>query len=231
MKTKFLTLAIITFLGLSLTHSSSDNDCKSFYPLIKGYKWVYNNYDKKDKLEDISTTLVSDVKSSGDAIEYVMDVKSESAKPKKDEEPFERTISYFCRNGVLSVDMSTLLPSEYGEMDITIEQNEMTLPSSLKEGQTLEDAQVKVFVNGMQLMQMDITNRKCEKYEEITTGAGTFNCAVISYDVTSKVAFMTVLSSSKEWYSPKVGQVMTETYDKNGKKQSSRKLVEFSTGN
>ena len=230
MKTKILTLAIIAFLGLSLTHSSSDNECKSFYPLVKGYKWVYNNYNKKDKLQDVSSIKVADIKYSDDAIEYVLDIKSESAKPKKDEEPFERTISYFCRNGILSVDMSTLLPAEFANMDVTFEQKEMTLPSTIKAGQTFDDAQIKVFLNGTQMMQIDITDRKCEKYEEITTEAGTFNCAVISYKLASKMSFMTTESSGKDWFSPKVGKVMSESYDKNGVKQRSEKLVEFSTG-
>ena len=35
----------------------------------------------------------------------------------------------------------------------------------------------------------------------------------------------------KQWFSPKVGLVQSESYDKNNVKQSSRKLVKFSTGN
>jgi len=231
MKIKVLFIVLVAVLTLSLTTSSTDSDCGTFFPLKKGTKWVYNEYDKKDKLTETNTTIVKEVKVLDDKTEFIIHVKSEKPKPKKDEEPFERDLVYFCKNGVLSFDMSTFVPSEYKDMDITMEQKELEIPATLKEGQVLNDAEVTVFVNGMQMMQVNITNRKVEKFESVTTEAGTFNCAVITSDYTSKMAFITITSSSKEWVSPKAGQVMNETYDKNGKKISSRKLVEFLPGN
>ena len=231
MKTKVFSLFVISFLGLSLNQYSDNDNCNTFYPLVKGYKWVYNEYNKKDKLENISTTLVEDVIYTNEAIEYVLHVKSESAKPKKDEQPFEKTLSYFCENGMLRIDMSSFVPDSYKDMDVTIEQKELTIPSTLKSGQKLEDGQVIVYLNGSALMQVDIFDRIVEKMETITTKAGEFNCVVISQKTKTKIAFMTMEGSGKQWISPKAGEVKSESFDKNGKKISSRELIEFSTGN
>jgi hypothetical protein len=230
MKNRIIALMTIAFSTLSLSKFTDDDNCNTFYPLNKGYEWIYNDYDKKDKLESINTTTVVNVLAIDGGTEFEIKAKSESAKPKKDEKPFERTFSYFCKNGILSIDLSSMLPSEYSEMDITIEQKNITIPSTLKPGQTLEDGQMTAFLNGMQIMKIDITDRKCEKFETIETEAGSFECALISSKTKSKVAFLTVLGSDKQWFSPKVGLVKAESFDKNNVKQSSRKLVKFSTG-
>jgi hypothetical protein len=215
----------------SFTNKLNDNDCNTFYPIVKGNKWVYNEYDKKDDLYSVSTTAVENVITNGSTTEYVLHVKSEDIKAKKNEEPFEDTISYFCENGLLSIDLSSYLPKEYNDMEVTMEQKKLTIPSSLEVGQKLDDAQMIIYVNGMQMMQMDVTNRKVEKKETVSTEAGDFDCALITYDMISKIAFATITHKVKDWISPEVGQVMSETYDKNGKKINSRKLKEFTKGN
>jgi hypothetical protein len=116
-------------------------------------------------------------------------------------------------------------------MEVTMEQKKLTIPSSLEVGQKLDDAQMIIYVNGMQMMQMDVTNRKVEKKETVSTEAGDFDCALVTYDMISKIAFATITHKVKDWVSPEVGQVMSETYDKNGKKINSRKLKEFTKGN
>jgi hypothetical protein len=230
MKNRILALMVIAFSTLSLSKFTNDTDCNTFYPLHKGYEWIYNDYNKKDKLESINSTTVVDVSAIDGGTEYKIKAKSESAKPKKDEKPFERTFSYFCKNGILNLDLSSMLPPEYKDMDVTIEQKNITIPSTLKPGQILDDAQMTAYLNGMQIMKIDITDRKCEKFETVETEAGSFECALISSKTTSKMAFLTILGSDKQWFSPKVGLVKSESFDKNNVKQSSRKLVKFSTG-
>ncbi|MGV6860873.1 MAG: TapB family protein [Putridiphycobacter sp.] len=230
MKLKMLLLFGVVFSLLSLTYWSDNDSCESYFPLNKGSKRVYNEYDKKDKLESISTMEVRDVKHLEGKVEYVLDVKSESAKPKKDEQPFKKTLYYFCENGVLSVDMSDLVPEEYKDMDVEVTQKELQIPSKLEKGMALKDAELNILISGMQMMHVDIVDRKVEGFESITTPAGTFNCALITYTSKSKFAFMTVEAKSKTWLSPEVGEVMYEGYDKNGKKMNSKKLVEFVNG-
>jgi len=230
MKNKIIVLLLIGFSTLSLNKFTNDDNCDTFYPLHKGYEWIYNDYDKKDKLESINTTTVINLLAIDGGTEFEIKAKSESAKPKKDEKPFERTFKYLCKNNVLYFDLSSMVPEEYKNMDISMEQKHLTIPPTLKPGQSLDDGQMTAFLNGMQIMKIDITDRKCEKIETVETDAGSYECALISSKTTSKMAFMTINGSDKQWFSPKVGLVKSESYDKNGNKQSSRKLVKFSTG-
>lgn len=235
MKNKIFALIFISVLSLSLTQIST-NDCDSYYPLNNGTSWTYHEFDKKGKLTGTNTTVVEDVIQSESKTEYKIKAIVSNEDAKKDEVPTEQTFSYICENGVLKVDMSSMIPQEtrdaYSEMEVSIEQSELLIPSSLSVGQTLEDAYVKMVISssGMTIMTMtvNITNRKIEKMEEVTTDAGTYNCALMTYDMDTKMGFMKLKTSTKDWYSSKVGIVKSESFDKNGKLMTSRVLSAYS---
>ena len=117
-------------------------------------------------------------------------------------------------------------------MDISIEQTDMILPSTMAVNDQLDDASLKMIVstNGMQVMEMNVhvTDRKEEKLEEITTEAGTYSCALVSYKTEVKMGFVNTVSYSKDWYSPEVGVVKSDYFDKNHALKSSRVLVGYS---
>jgi hypothetical protein len=74
----------------------------------------------------------------------------------------------------------------------------------------------------MGTMQMDISNRKVEQQEKVSTQAGDFDCFRIGYDAMIKVKMMgigfPVHMHVVEWFSPKLARpVKSETYTKNGK--------------
>lgn len=235
MKNKIFTLIFIAVLCLSLTQSGTA-DCDTYYPLNKGVTWTYQEFDKKGKLTSTNTTVVEDVIQSDSKTEFKIKAISNSENAKKDEVPTENTFTYICENGVLKIDMSTLIPQEtkdsFSEMEVSIEQSEILIPSSLSVGQKLDDASIKMVVtsNGMTMMTMiiNITNRKIEKMEDVTTGAGSYNCALMTYDMDTKMGFMKINTSTKEWYSSEVGIVKSESYDKNGKLTNSRLLSAYS---
>ena len=235
MNNKIFTLVFIVFISLSLTQSSS-NDCATYFPLVKGTTWTYQDFDKKGKLTSTNTTFVEDVVYSENKTEYKIKSSSLPAKPKKDELPTENQFVYLCENGILKIDMSSLISKEiqesYSDMEVTLEQSEMVIPLALSVGQTLEDASVKITIgsNGMTMMTMtiNITNRKIELLEDVTTEAGTYNCALMSYDVNTNMGFMNVKNSTKDWYSNEVGIVKSESYDKNLKLMNSRVLTAYS---
>ena len=86
--------------------------------------------------------------------------------------------------------------------------------------------------NGSQMgeMQMDITNRKVEQQETLTSTAGSFDCFRISYDAMVKMKMMgigfPVHMHVIEWFSPKLArQIKSETYTKNGKLAGTTELV------
>lgn len=235
MKFKVLTIVILAVLGLSMTQSTS-NDCKTYYPLAKGMKWTYQEFNKKGNLDGTSTTFVEDVIYTESKTEYKIKVTSTDAKGNTEEGIEGNTFSYICENGILKMDMSQLIPQEtqdgFSDMEVSIEQTEMAIPSTLKAGQKLDDASItmKVSSGGMDIMTITVhvTDRKVEKMESITTDAGTFNSALMTYKTSMKMGFMNTTSTSKDWLSPEVGLVKSESYDKNGKLMSSRVLSEFS---
>lgn len=235
MKNRLLLLVSAAFVFLSLTEASS-GDCDTYFPLDKGTSWTYQEFDKKGKLSSTNTTTVENVISSETKTEFTLKASSLSAKAKKNEAPTENTFSYVCENGILKIDMSTIIPQEtqdgFKDMEVTIEQNEILIPSTLVVGQNLADANItmKISSNGMSIMTMVVntTNRKIVKMEEVTTNAGTYNCAVMTYDIATKMGFAKSNSSAKDWYSSEVGIVKSESYDKNEKLMSSRLLTAYS---
>ena len=237
MKFRILTLSIVAVLALSFSNKTAD-DCAPYFPIQEGMSWTYEEYDKKDKLTGTNTVSVENVAPGEDGlIEYSMKGVIDGPKG-KEKNHHEQTFKYVCDGGKLKMSMETMIPQEQMEtmqdMEIEIEQTEIEIPNELKEGQKLPDASVtmKASMNGMNLMNMTvyITNRKVEKFEQITTDAGTYNCAVITYDNQTKMGFADTESSGKDWISPEVGNVRSEFYKKDGTLNGYRVLKSFSNG-
>jgi hypothetical protein len=109
----------------------------------------------------------------------------------------------------------------------------LVYPLNMKAGQTLEDGTVTINIinNGspMGSFQMDVTNRKVEQAETLSTAAGSFDCFRITYDAMIKVKMMgigfPVHMHVTEWFAPKLAHpVKSETYTKNGKLAGSMQL-------
>lgn len=224
----------IASLGFAFNQSNSDG-CEPYFPLEKGIKWEYQELDKKGEISGYTTTIVEDVISAETSTEYVLKAVTDGPK-KKEKNHYERTLSYVCDNGVLKINLDNLIPKETMEgmesMDVQLTQSEIMIPKILNVGDKLNDGNVHMIAstNGMQVMDMniDITDRKVESFEDVTTPAGTYKCALITYTTSTKMSFMNMTTSSKDWYSPEVGIVKSETYDKNGELSSSRILTGYS---
>ena len=234
MNYRLLLLLFIATLSIAFTQTNSDG-CDPYFPLEKGIKWEYQELDKKGEVSGYTTTIVEDVITKGNTIEYVLKAVTDGPK-KKEKNHYERTLSYICDNGVLKINLDNLIPEEtmksMESMDVRITQNEIMIPKTLNAGDKLNDGNVHMIAstNDIQVMDMniEITNRKVEKIEDVTTPAGTYKCALITYKTSTKMSFMNMTSTSKDWYSPEVGIVKSETYDKNGDLSSSRILTSYS---
>ncbi|MFO7721661.1 MAG: hypothetical protein R6V49_00405 [Bacteroidales bacterium] len=138
------------------------------------------------------------------------------------------TFTARCQNGVYSVSMDQFfdenLLAPYEGMEIAIESENLELPVKPVAGQKLKDGYVlvKVMSNGIVIMtiNVNVTNRQVVAIEDLTTPAGTFSSAKITYDVESKFGFIKSKSQGAEWYARNVGLVKSETYDKKGKLES-----------
>ena len=180
-------------------------------------------YNKKDKVQSTQALTIAGVESTTDGaveaqVQYVM-------QDKKGEQTMDGDYTVTCKDGTYMVDASSMLPQQMmeglGNMDVTIDGNEIVLPPDLSVGQELPDAKtnIKAGSGGMTIMNMNVTieNRKVEAKETITTPAGTFECYKISSEISSKVAFVNQKFKSVDWFAKGVGMVRTETYDKKGK--------------
>ncbi len=87
-----------------------------------------------------------------------------------------------CDNGVMMVDMKMSMPIQPGQSinaDANASDIYIEYPNSMSVGDNLKDANMHMEMNstGMkQTMDMEVTNRKVEAKEKITTAAGTWDC-------------------------------------------------------
>jgi hypothetical protein len=209
----------ITFILIgSLVFSAFSQECSFYYPKTKGATLEYKSFDKKNSLTSITRHQVKDITQSGNAVSATIEVK---AFDKKEKFLGVNEFTVKCEDGTYYIDMKNYMNSEalaaYEDMDIKIESDNLEMPSSIKVGDRLNDGSLMITVSssGMKLMTMttDISNRKVEAEEKVTTDAGTFDCYKISYDLTTKM-MMTMNLSAIEWYAKDVGMVKSESYSK-----------------
>ncbi|TNE52652.1 MAG: hypothetical protein EP344_15470 [Bacteroidetes bacterium] len=209
-------------------------DCSSLYSFFKeGVTLQYTSYDKKDKVEGTITQTVRGIEEKADTVIARIDMSTTDAKGK---ESMTHSFPMKCHNGVLYMDMRSMMPAQANGMEqspqIEIEMtgNDLTFPPDMEPGQTLPDAEMetKIRMGGMQLMssKYQVKNRKVEAKESVTTPAGTFDCVKISYDFEYK-AMGTRTMRSEYWYATEVGMVKSISYDRKGKVESWSELTKF----
>ncbi|MFT5819644.1 MAG: hypothetical protein ACI8ZM_000869, partial [Crocinitomix sp.] len=152
---------------------------------------------------------------------------------KKGKESYSNDIEYICEDGVFKISMESMMDAQtmeaYKDMEITMTQSELEIPSNLTVGQTLPDADMEVTISssGMQVMKMNfkITERKIEGQESMTTAAGTFECYKLSQKSNIKMMFIDKTYKTVDWFTEGIGSVRSETYAESGKLESYRVLT------
>jgi hypothetical protein len=207
-------------------------ECGLFFPFEKGKIWVMEEYNAKGKLQGKSRQEVLESRTEGGAV--VATIKMNHTDDKgKNEMTSEYEVS--CDGGIFKMAITAMVPAESMEgfktMDMTMDAKDLEMPTSLEVGLALPDGSltIKGGMNGMTMMTMtvDITNRKVESKEIITTAAGTFECFKISETSTIKMGFVNKTSSSVQYFAPKYGVVKSEYYDKNGKLDGYSIMTQF----
>ncbi len=225
MKHLILTVCFCAFAASTMYSQSCDN----YFPSEIGKTWEITNYNAKDKVESINKSAVTDIQQKDGGLLVSIETTTFDSKNK---EVNKQSFTTFCQNGKFYIDMTSFLATEnLGEdFDLEIESSNMEIPTGVSEGQKLPDAWVKMSVNmqGMGAYSQDVsfTNRMVEKFEKITTPAGTFDCVKMTWDSEMKMMF-SVKSSVKTWYAVGVGEVRSEYYDQSGKLQSYSVLTSF----
>jgi hypothetical protein len=109
----------------------------------------------------------------------------------------------------------------FQDMDIEVDASKYELPDlSSKTGSTLADGSLKITMASTSSigisMTLQITDRKVEERENITTPAGSFDCVVLSQKISTKM-MIKIQGASKEWYAENIGLIRSESYNKKGK--------------
>ncbi|HEX2934256.1 MAG TPA: hypothetical protein VHO72_02790 [Bacteroidales bacterium] len=213
MRKHLVVLAVLLSGALAL----QAQDCTFYFPVKKGTITEVKSYNGKDKLTGSSKSKV--LEQSADKIKFSSEVFDEKGKSLSTGE-----YEVQCKNGEYVIDMNSFLKgvdkNAYKDMDVKIEASEMTIPAKLTVGQKLNDGQINMKISNQIMTIMNMTvkilNRQVVSFEDITTPAGTFKCAKITYDVETKL-MGTTRTKVTEWLSEKVGMVRSETYDQKGK--------------
>ncbi len=229
MKIKLLN-TLFFLIGIA-TVIAQDN-CSTFYPMNEGVSMEYTNYNKKGKIEGVSNYKVIEANHSGDTTTATMSI---NLKDNKGKDIYSTSYNLTCSGNAVTLDYESLLPTEmmeqYGDMDIEISGNDIEIPNELTVGQNLKDANVamKISMSGINMnMTVDMTNRKVEKKESVTTSAGTYDCFVLYSENRSKMMMANQVYPSRVWLAEGIGMVKQETYKKNGDVMSSTLLTAHS---
>ncbi len=214
-------LAIILLLAFLPGLALSQSECKPYLPVDVGTKWEMTNYNAKGKQQGkLSYELLSKETVGNEIIFTVQTISYD----KKGKELYSNTFTAKCVDGKFEFDMAMKMDGAsmgpYQNMDVEVDASRYEIPDvDAPAGTVLEDGSLRVTAGGGPIglnMTVDITNRLVEARETITTPAGEFDCLVLTQEVSTKM-MIKVRGKSKEWYSPNIGVVRTESYNKKGK--------------
>lgn len=225
---KLIAAAIAVTMLVPLAKAQS---CSDFINASNGKKLVYSNMDGKGNEQ--GKINYTSTKKDASTVTYHTEVID-----KKGQTMGSSDSEIKCNGDALRIDMKSFVPpasaKQLGKMQVTGEAKYLVYPLNVKAGQTLEDGTMTMNItnDGHQMgdMQMDITNRKVEQAETVSTPAGSFDSFRISYDAMVKIKMMgigfPVHMHVVEWFSPKIARpVKSETYTKNGKLAGTMQLV------
>ncbi len=229
-KILFILIVQISAIGYAFAQ------CNEFYQLNAGSEWETQTYSDKDKPTGKVRQKITDYKEEGAGFKATIHSITYNEKGK---EMTQGDLNLSCDKGTVLIDMRGLVNDDYlkafKDVQMKVETENLEIPSKLTAGQTLKNGKATITTVGdsalpMEL-QVDITERKVEGKESITTPAGTFECYKITGKSTTHLKMVvntTFQFNTVEWLAPKVGVVKTESYNaKNGKRVGYSLLTYF----
>lgn len=209
-----------------------------YYRFQEGAEFEMTSYNSKDKADGKTVGKILDISENGGAYHAIVNAQLYD---KKDELIHEGEYEVICEGNKIRVNMERFVPSElletYQDMEVEFEGDYLEMPSSLSVGESLPDGSMsmKVKMGGGEMnlsdMKVNITNRKVEGKESITTPAGTFDCYKITYDTETEMKVMgmgrTRIFKNEEWLAEGIGAVKTALYDDKGKLQNYSLLTAY----
>lgn len=193
---------------------------QTWFPTKVGAKLTYSSLDKKGKVSSMYTYTVTDVTSEGGKLTVLYDIDTQDSKGTSSGVVIPGKV--WSAEGYFHADAKASLAGVVNLDAVKIKGHAPIMPEN-PGNETLENCKVTI----EELMtELHWTNIRMTKGQTVTTPAGTFDDAVlVEYDSFSKIAFIKVNSSVKEWYVKGIGIVRSEMYSQKGQLTQSRELV------
>lgn len=212
---KNLLIGLVVMLSLQL----KAQDCESYFPLNEGSEVELHSFDAKGKLTGKSIQKLVSKEETADGLEIIV---HQTVLDSKDKNQGENDLKYVCSGGTFYIDMNSMMSPQqkegYEGTNVEVNTENLDIPSNPTVGQTLQDGYIEMKIVSESpvnmSMRIDVTNRKVEAIEDVTTPAGTFKCYKISQDVNTKAGFIKTTVQSISWYSKNAGVVKSESYNK-----------------
>lgn len=224
-------VSILLFFIVSNT-GFAQTDCEPYVPTEEGTKWELTNYNAKGKVTGKVNYKLVKKAVDGNTITFKIKTKSYD---KKDKLIFESEYEAKCIDGIFDLSMAFQMDGsqmkQHKDAELEIDASKFEIPSmDASSGTTLEDGTLTVSMGSDSpipfKMTIEITDRKVETRENLTTPAGEFDCIVLSQKISTKM-IVRIKASSKEWYSPNIGLVRSESYNKKGRLMGYTLLTKF----
>jgi hypothetical protein len=194
--------------------------CDKIFDYKEGSTWQWSYYDKKGKFSSKTIQTVEEYKDLGNGFAVTLSVVNSD---NKGEQMPPQSFDMTCEDGTIYFDMKKFIPDNYLEdseegMSIDIKGDNLEMPVSMKPGDVLKDASVTMKMGSGDSpvninLVISIYNRKVEGEETLNTPAGEFDCSIITQTIKTK-SIVSMEMDSKEWYTPGVGMIKSESYRK-----------------
>ncbi len=203
---------------LAFAFKANAQSCSNYYFLQNNKTIEMAMFGKNDKPTGKLVYNVTDVQKAGGVLSSTINSEMFTDKGKS---MSKGVVNMKCNGGIYMMDLKSFIPQQQVEQMKNIDAKSefyLEYPSNIKVGDMLKDGAFTMDMNNGMGLEMNITNRKVEGEEEITTPAGTWKCFKITYHskIKTKMGGIGIPFNldETEWYAPGFGVVRT-TSNKN----------------
>ena len=207
---------LTTLACLIFTVTSFSQDCSNFYYLQNDKTIEMTITNNKGKETGKLTYAISDSKKTGNSVTAKINSKFVDAKGKT---ITTGSNNVKCENGVMQMDMKVFVPPAQTSGTATASEFYLEYPTNMNVGDQLKEGHLSMDTESSggikSTVEIDITDRKVEGKESVTTPAGTWECYKITSKnkITSRIAGIgiPINMTVTEWFAPGFGIVKTES--------------------
>lgn len=209
--------ALILLLGMHV--SLRAQNCAGYYYMQNNKTIEMEFTNKKGKVTNKNIYTVSDVKQAGG---FTTSTVNSTMLDGKGKTIAQATNKIKCSGGAIMLDMKMFIPAgqqeQMGTSSTANSEAYLEYPADMKVGDALKDGSFSMdFKSGSGInghLSVDLTNRKVEGKESVTTAAGTWDCFKITYH--SKISMKIMVNipinmDMTEWYAPGFGVVKSSS--------------------